>query len=125
MSFEVVALPSTEFNAWLARETGPATAPLTDAERQGQTLFDAAGCGTCHAIRGTAANGTIGPDLTHLGSRRSVGIDTAKLTHANLKRFIAENQHIKPGNRMPEFRIFSARGARCTRGLSVEPEVIG
>jgi len=106
MAFEVVALPSTEYDAWLAREAAPATAPSTDRERHGQTLFVAAGCGTCHAIRGTAASGTIGPDLTHIGSRRSVGVDTMKLTHANLVRFIAEGQHVKPGNRMPEFRIF-------------------
>ena len=59
-------------------------------------------------MRGTAAAGTIGPDLTHFGSRRSVGIDTLPLTQANLARFIAEGQHVKPGNRMPEFRIFSA-----------------
>ena len=84
MAFEVVALPSAEYDAWLAREAAPAAAPTTEAERQGQTLFIAAGCGTCHALRGTAASGTIGPDLTHLGSRRSVGIDTMKLTHANL-----------------------------------------
>jgi len=106
MAFEVVALPSAEYEAWLAREAAPATVPATDAGRNGQTLFVAAGCGTCHAIRGTAAGGTIGPDLTHIGSRRSVGIDTTKLTHANLVRFIAEGQHVKPGNRMPEFRIF-------------------
>ena len=106
MAFEVVALPSAEYDAWLAHAAAPATAPSTDVERHGQTLFVAAGCGTCHAIRGTAAIGTIGPDLTHIGSRRSVGIDTMKLTHANLVRFIAEGQHVKPGNRMPEFRIF-------------------
>ena len=106
MAFEMVALPATEYEAWLARQAAPATAPSTDAERHGQTLFVAAGCGACHAIRGTAASGTIGPDLTHIASRRSVGIDTMKLTHANLVRFIAEGQHVKPGNRMPEFRIF-------------------
>ena len=55
-----------------------------------------------------AAAGTIGPDLTHIGSRRSVGIDTLPLTPNNITRFIAHGQHIKPGNRMPEFRIFSA-----------------
>jgi cytochrome c oxidase subunit 2 len=106
MAFEVIALPPTEYDDWLRREASPAVAPASDIAQRGQALFIAAGCGTCHTIRGTAANGAIGPDLTHLGSRRSVGIDTLKLTHANLVRFIAENQHIKPGNRMPEFRIF-------------------
>ncbi len=59
-------------------------------------------------MRGTAANGTIGPDLTHLGGRRSVGIDTLPLTPENLTRFIAAGQHVKPGNRMPEFRVLAA-----------------
>jgi cytochrome c oxidase subunit II len=105
MAFEVIALPPADYDDWLRREASPAIAPTNETEQRGQSLFIAAGCGTCHAIRGTAANGTIGPDLTHIGSRRSVGIDTLKLTQANLARFIAENQHVKPGNRMPEFRI--------------------
>ena len=84
------------------------TSRASEPERRGQSLFVAAGCGACHAVRGTAANGTIGPDLTHLGGRRSVGIDTLPLTAENLARFIADGQHIKPGNRMPEFRIFAA-----------------
>jgi cytochrome c oxidase subunit 2 len=107
MAFEVIALPPGAYDAWLAREAAPAPAPETAATRHGQALFDAAGCGACHAIRGTAANGTIGPDLTHLASRRSVGIDTMTLTHDHVKRFIAQNQHVKPGNRMPEFRVFA------------------
>ena len=106
MAFEVIALPPAEYDAWLAREAAPAAAPTTEAEEQGQALFVAAGCGACHTVRGAVASGTIGPDLTHIGSRRSVGIDTMKLTHANLVRFIAEGQHAKPGNRMPEFRVF-------------------
>lgn len=105
MAFEVVALPPADHDTWLARETSTAKAAANEVEQRGQSLFIAAGCGACHTIRGTVASGTIGPDLTHIGSRRSVGIDTMKLTHANLVRFIAENQHVKPGNRMPEFRI--------------------
>ncbi len=106
MAFAVVALPEAEYAAWYARESAPAVAPSNQPERQGHALFIAAGCGTCHAVRGTAATGTVGPDLTHIASRRSVGIDTLPLTQANLTRFIAAGQHVKPGNRMPEFRIF-------------------
>jgi cytochrome c oxidase subunit 2 len=68
-------------------------------------VFLAAGCGACHAVRGTAAAGTLGPDLTHIGARRSVGIDTLPLTRENLLRFIVDGQHVKPGNPMPEFRF--------------------
>ena len=108
MAFRVVAMPAAEYDAWLAREASPAQEPSNDPERRGRALFLAAGCGTCHTVRGTAANGTIGPDLTHLGGRRSVGVDTLPLSAENLTRFIAAGQHVKPGNRMPEFRVLAA-----------------
>ena len=53
--------------------------PAGETERRGQELFLASGCGACHAVRGTPAAGAIGPDLTHVGSRRSVGADTLPL----------------------------------------------
>jgi len=108
MAFQVLALTPAEYAGWLARESAPARAPSDETEQRGQSLFISAGCGACHAVRGTEAAGTVGPDLTHVGSRRSVGIDTLPLTRANLVRFIAHGQHVKPGNLMPEFRIFSA-----------------
>ena len=88
------------------RSRRPRRQPATP-ERAARQLFLAAGCGACHAVRGTEAAGAIGPDLTHVGSRPSVGIDTLPLNEENLARFIADGQHIKPGNRMPPFRIFS------------------
>jgi cytochrome c oxidase subunit 2 len=107
MAFEVVAMPPDQFEAWLQRQAAPAPDPTTEVARRGRDLFVAAGCGACHAVRGTAAAGTIGPDLTHLGSRRSVGIDTAKMSEDNVARFIRDGQHVKPGNLMPPFRVFA------------------
>lgn len=108
MAFEVVALPPTDFDAWLEGQARPASEPETAEAHRGRDLFLGAGCGGCHAVRGTAATGVVGPDLTHLGSRRSVGLDTLAMTEANIERFIEDGQHIKPGNRMPPFRIFPA-----------------
>jgi cytochrome c oxidase subunit 2 len=107
MAIEVVALSAAEFEAWLQGQGPPASEPATDLARRGRELFLQAGCGACHAVRGTPAAGTIGPDLTHLASRRSVGLDTLPMTAANIARFIRDGQHIKPGNRMPPFRIFA------------------
>ena len=107
MALQVTAMPAGEFDTWLAREQADAAAPRSEIEREGQTLFLASGCGACHAVRGTSAAGTIGPDLTHLGSRRSIAADTLPLSQHNLVRFIVEGQRIKPGNKMPEFRIFT------------------
>ncbi|MDP1585071.1 MAG: cytochrome c oxidase subunit II [Bradyrhizobium sp.] len=105
MAFEVVAMPAADYAAWLQRATRPATTPASEIARRGQSLFLATGCGACHTVRGTSAAGTLGPDLTHIGARRSIGIDTLPLTRENLVRFITDGQHIKPGNLMPEFRV--------------------
>jgi len=107
MAMRVVARTQADHDAWLAREAAPAAEPATDMERRGQVLFLGAGCGACHAIRGTRANGTIGPDLSHIGSRRAIAAELLPMTQANLARFIAYGQTLKPGNRMPPFRIFS------------------
>ncbi len=107
MGLTVVALDAAAFDEWLRGQSEPGSGPAPDDLRQGRDLFLSAGCGACHTIRGTEAAGTVGPDLTHLGARRSVGIDTMPLSAENVARFITDNQHIKPGNLMPPFRIFT------------------
>jgi cytochrome c oxidase subunit II len=107
MALPVRAMPPAEFDAWLAAQRAPARSPSGEHAARGQELFASAGCAGCHAIRGTDAQGLVGPDLTHVGSRLSVGVDTLPMSAENLAQFVTSGQHIKPGNRMPEFRIFS------------------
>lgn len=106
MSFFVIAMPPEEFAQWYVEARAPARNPRTDEERRGQALFLASGCGGCHTIRGTPAAGTIGPDLTHLGSRRSLAAATLPNDDLALARWIRDGQHIKPENRMPPYGIF-------------------
>jgi cytochrome c oxidase subunit 2 len=104
MALHAVAMPAHEFE----RRLGPRQAPaLDDAQSRGAQLFDKAGCGGCHAVDGTQARGTIGPNLTDLGSRRSIGAGLMPMTHDNLIRFIRHGPHLKPGIKMPPFAIFS------------------
>ncbi len=107
MGLTVVAMPAADFADWLEAEAATSLTPADDGAWAGRELFLGAGCGGCHTVRGTNAAGSIGPDLTHFGSRRSVGVDTLPLSPENIARFIEDGQHIKPGNRMPPFRIFS------------------
>jgi cytochrome c oxidase subunit II len=107
MSFHVVAMAEREFEAWLAREAMAAVPPREDQEAEGRALFLESGCGGCHSVRGTEAAGTIGPDLTHVGSRLSLAAATLPNDAAAYARWIRDNQHIKPENRMPPFGIFS------------------
>jgi cytochrome c oxidase subunit 2 len=104
MAFTVIASEPAAHAAWLERRARPAQWPAGGQEQTGAALFSAAGCGACHAVDGTDARGTIGPNLTHVGSRRSVGIDQNGLSYDNLVRFITQGQSIKPHNRMPEFK---------------------
>lgn len=104
MSFHVVARERAEFDEWLRAESRPAV--RTDGE--GARLFVASGCGACHRIRGLpSAGGRVGPDLTHVASRRSLAAGTLTNDAAAFAAWIRDNQHIKPGNRMPPYRVLS------------------
>ncbi|WP_186420522.1 cytochrome c oxidase subunit II [Bosea sp. CS1GBMeth4] len=107
MALEIIAMPQAEFAAWLTAGRRPAPAPAGQAERRGAELFLAAGCGGCHAIRGTAAEGAIGPDLSRVGGRRFLAAATIPAGRENLARFIAHGQDLKPGNLMPPFRLLA------------------
>jgi len=103
MAFSVVVMPRDEFAQWLEKEARPAAMPRAPRIQKGRNLFLATGCGACHTVRGTRAKGVIGPDLTHVGSRRTIGAGTLANNTNNMVRFIAETQRIKPGVRMPSF----------------------
>lgn len=95
-----IVQPPARFRAWLRHESRPAT-----ANGPGAQLFMTAGCGDCHQIRGTAARGQVGPDLTHVASRMTLAAGTIPNDRANLEQWIADPQHAKPGNKMPELHL--------------------
>ncbi|WP_332108276.1 c-type cytochrome [Castellaniella sp. S9] len=71
MGFEVVAQPPAQFDAWREAQSRQAQAPTDALARTGRAFFMKR-CAGCHAVRGSDADGTFGPDLTHLGSRRRI-----------------------------------------------------
>lgn len=103
MNFQVKVVEPAQFDAWLKQQAEPAAAPQSTAARQGLDAFLANGCGACHSIRGTAANGVLGPDLTHVGSRLSLGADVLPNNEQALIRWISDPGHIKPDVNMPAF----------------------
>jgi len=98
MAFTVRAVAAKEHDAWLAARQ--ASKPL-DAE--GLATFLNNGCGACHAIAGTAANGRIGPDLTAFGERGTLAAGTLPHTETDIARFITDPGEVKPGVKMPHF----------------------
>ena len=113
MALFAVAHPPDEFDAWLAAQRRPATDPESPFQRRGRELFLGAGCGGCHRVRGTAAEGTIGPDLTHVGSRVSIGAGMLPTNAGTLAGWIADTQHLKPDSAMPSFNIFPGPDLRA------------
>jgi len=76
--------------------------------RRGYDLFMETGCAACHRIAGSPANGLAGPDLTHVGSRRSLGAGILPNHRGTMIGWIGDSQSIKPGNRMPSYDKLSA-----------------
>jgi cytochrome c oxidase subunit 2 len=103
MALYVIAHEPAEYERWLEREAAGA-GQGADGDR-GRELFATAGCASCHAIRGTAAEGRSGPDLTHVGSRISIGAGMFDNTAATLAGWISNSQGMKPGNLMPPIRM--------------------
>jgi cytochrome c oxidase subunit 2 len=103
MSFHAVVVEPARFEQWLAAQASPARAPTEPVAARGATLFIANGCGACHAIRGTAADGVIGPDLTHFGSRHSLAAGALPNDASALRRWISHTTDVKPAVHMPMF----------------------
>lgn len=113
MALYVVALAPDEFDAWLAAQTGPANEPSDVLTLSGREVFLANDCGRCHTVRGTAAAGVEGPDLTHAGSRLSLGAGLLPNTVGAFGGWIVGSEHLKPGNRMPSFDGLSSDELRA------------
>ena len=105
MSLYAVAMKPAEYDAWLANERMDAK----PARSEGEQLFLASGCGGCHSIRGIQAEGQIGPDLTHVGGRLSLGAGILPQAKKSFVDWISRHQQIKPDNLMPPYNIFSEK----------------
>jgi cytochrome c oxidase subunit 2 len=70
-------------------------------QQVGQQVFLSTRCAMCHAIRGTDAGSHVGPDLTHLASRRTIAAGTLPNIRGALGGWVLDPQSIKPGAYMP------------------------
>jgi cytochrome c oxidase subunit 2 len=108
MGFVVVAHEPEDFARLMAARLSRESAPPPPADPRGAELFASAGCAACHRIAGTEANGLAGPDLTHVGSRRTLGAGILPNNRGTLMGWIGNSQAIKPNNRMPPYTVLSA-----------------
>ncbi len=108
MALWVVAEPQEQFNAWRQNQTQTSMPPAGDSQKRGYQVFLSSTCVMCHAINGTTAGSNIGPNLTHVGSRNTIGAATMANTRDHLAQWIKDSQTIKPGNKMPQNNLSEA-----------------
>jgi cytochrome c oxidase subunit 2 len=113
MAFDVVVIEKAEFALWLQQQGREALEPVTQLAVQGRDQFIANGCAACHTIRGTPARGVIGPELTHVGSRLTLGAGTLPNEIERAHDWIARVDRIKPGVLMPSFGMLADEDLRA------------
>jgi cytochrome c oxidase subunit II len=102
MRFLLVVQSAKGFAAWFANQVKPARNPTTGLERAGAQTIATQPCAGCHTIRGNDMLGTVGPDLTHFGSRRGIAALTLPNAAQDLRRWLTDPQGVKPHNKMPK-----------------------
>jgi cytochrome c oxidase subunit II len=103
MLLRVYADTPTEFAAWIAHQQQPAVNDPAVAE--GRNIFQHNACISCHAVAGTAATGRFGPDLTHVAGRDTLASGAVPNNAANLRAFVDDPAHFKPGALMPPMHL--------------------
>jgi cytochrome c oxidase subunit 2 len=103
MLLRVYAETPVQFAAWVAHQHKLAVEEPNAAE--GEAVFQRNACISCHTIAGTVATGRFGPDLTHVGSRDTIASGAVPNTPANVRDFVGNPAHLKPGALMPAMHL--------------------
>ena len=113
MGLQVVAHDAADFPRWMAARQDRAAAVLSADAQRGERLFASTGCAACHRIAGTPYDGAAGPDLSHVGQRRTLGAGILPNNRGTLMGWIGNSQAIKPGNRMPAYATLAGEELRA------------
>lgn len=116
MAFSVIAEPPERFESWRQDQLRDEPPPRSPTVAQGEQDF-VVHCGICHTVRGSLAGGKLGPDLSHLMNRRTIAAGTLPNTPGYLSGWIADPQHVKPGNLMPILDLSGAQLAAIRQYL--------
>lgn len=101
MWMRVVAESAEEFEAWLERMRTPVEPEPGTLAAEGRRIFHQSACIACHAIAGTPAQGVLGPSLTRVGARSTIGAGILENTPESIAGWIRSPQAAKPAALMP------------------------
>jgi cytochrome c oxidase subunit 2 len=111
MRLRVIAHTPTEFQQWVSEQQEPASSPTEELAAEGERIFleedlpEGGRCTDCHAIAGTDAQGTTGPDLTHFAARETFAGAIFRRTDENLANWLRDPEAVKIGALMPDYGL--------------------
>jgi cytochrome c oxidase subunit 2 len=100
MRIRVIGESPGDYESWTKAQLRSPSPPSGQQAQQGLGLFATHTCASCHTIQGLSS-GKIGPDLSHVGSRQTLGAGVLDNTLENMTRWIHDAQAIKPDCHMP------------------------
>jgi cytochrome c oxidase subunit II len=107
MKFKMVVQTPTDFRAWAKHQSEASIIPTSGLAAAGYKVFISSTCVQCHNVEGTPAGAQVGPNLTHVGSRWTIGAGALPMSQADLARWVSAPDTYKPGVLMPGYPQFS------------------
>ncbi len=99
MRILVIAQTPSDFDAWQQQQLQAPNIPASGEAANGAQLFRELPCVNCHLMT------NAGPNLTHFGSRQTIGTGILENTPENLTKWLADTQAVKPGVYMPNMNL--------------------
>jgi cytochrome c oxidase subunit 2 len=96
MGLVLISQAPSDFRAWYNHQLQSPPLTKNGQVAAGMENFNTY-CGSCHAVRGTDAAGSLGPDLSHLMTRTTIAAGELPNTLTDLEHFISDPQGVKPG----------------------------
>lgn len=114
MKFRIVVQTPHDFALWARHQLAPPAKPANSMIALGRKVFETHTCIECHTITGIpGAHYDIGPNLTHIGSRWTVGAGALPVSVPTLMMWIHDPSAYKPGVRMPGYPLLSQKDLRA------------
>jgi cytochrome c oxidase subunit II len=102
MRLQITVDTPEDYARWIEQQRRSAPEPQDDRQERGRKVFLGSTCALCHAIQGTPARGRVGPNLTHIASRSSLGAGALPNVRGYLAGWILDPASHKPGVLMPQ-----------------------
>lgn len=109
MRILVIAESEASFEQWSGHQLQPAQSLAAGDPQEGAQVFRQLTCSSCHSVSSGAGGVNIGPNLAHIGSRRTLAAGRLENTPANLVKWLSNPQAIKPDSHMPNFQLTDAQ----------------